>query len=388
MARTSKTKVGGGPDQGTMLHAAEAGAAAESSARSESIAQQERIGASVRGQFQNAADTYSKEQVRQEEAATQQAQFSEQMDLGAAKEGLQRNPEFERRQRELQEEMQRGEKQNTAPSEFDGQRFIPTERKTKEEDRKLQIQETRNRIMQQNALSRAANASSKGDIEAYKAERQNYAGLMKSQIGIADKIIRNDSQKLTPSEKADIAELAKNNPDPQLQKEIQTGLYGPRTAELVRGKAFFDSLPFVALRGDFPDADLIDYSNPQYKEFVNTYIPQAQTWLKQRQAVAPIVGVNSFEDAQRLMRQAAAIAMLKAGFSSRERATAKSMGVEESPELPPPSMNPNAPAPPGAAEQQAAITAAKGPPKTFNQESAGRPMISSSEAMPKWSSQN
>lgn len=356
MARTSKTKVGGGPEQATMLRAAEAGAAAEAAARSEAIAQQERIGESVRGQIQAGAAGIAQEGIRREEAATQQRQFDTQTNLRAAEAGLRTNPEFERRQQQLREELERGERQSTAPAEFDGEQFIPTEARQQQEERELQIQESRVRVMQQNAMSRAVSAASKGDIDAYQEERKNYAGVMKSMIGIANKIIRGDFGKLTPSEKSEIADLARNNPDQELQREIQSGIYGPRTAELIRGKAFFDALPFVAIRGDFPDPDLIDYANPQYKEFVSTHIPLAKTILQQREAVGPIPGVNSIEDGQRILRQIAAISQLAAGFDSRNRASAKSVGLEESPELPSASMNPNAPTPPGGAPRSGPFT--------------------------------
>lgn len=341
-----------------MLRAGEAGQRSVQRAQEQKAAQQERRGKSVSGQIQEGFKGISAEGARQEQMGQRQSEVAgreklagEQMDLQAAGQGMERNPEFARRERELQEEMARGEKQATAPGELDGTRWQPTERKKELEERQLKIQESRIDIARKAAGNRAGAALAKGDIEGYKRQRENYGAQMKSTIRISDKVTRGEGDKLTPSEQSELKKWAEKNPDPALKQEIESGVYGPRTAQLIRGKAFADSLPFVALRGDWPDPDLIDYTHPKYQEFVSVYVPQAKDALQRRQAIAPILGVDSFEDAQRLVRQSAAIAMLKIQQMNAMKSQARTQGGQDSPELPTPSVNPNAPAPPSAEEQ-------------------------------------
>ncbi len=356
MARRGKTKIGGSKQE--MLRAGEAGQRAEQRAREQTSAAEERKWGRVSGKIQAGFAGISAEGARQEELEQRQSkvagreqQAGEQMDLQAAGQGLERDPEFAQREAALKEEMARGERQAIAPGELEGSRFVPTERAKEIEERKLGIAESRIDLMRRNAEARASKALGRGDLDGYKESRKNYAAHMKSTIKLADKITRGDVMTLTPSEKGEIKKWAEKNPDPALKQEIESGVYGQRTAQLIRGKAFSDSLSFLALRGDFPDPDLIPYNNPKYREFVSVYIPQAADWLKQRQQIAPIVGITSTEDAERLIRQAAAIAMLTTQRMSSMRQQLQTQGAQDSPELPTPSVNPNAPAPPPAGEQ-------------------------------------
>jgi hypothetical protein len=195
------------------------------------------------------------------------------------------------------------------------------------------------------AQSRAASSLAKGDMEGYKRQRENYVGQIKSTLKIADRISRGEGDKLTPAEKSELKAWSANKLDETLQAEIESGVFGPRTVQLVRGKAFASSLQFVALRGDFADPDLIDYTHPMYQEFVGVHIPQAKDALQRRQEIAPILGINSFEDAQRLIRQSAAISMLRTQQASAMRANLQGQGAQGSPELPPMAVRPDAPSP-------------------------------------------
>ena len=252
---------------------------------------------------------------------------------------------------------------------------------------RAQTEQSRIEVMRQNAMTRAARAAARGDLESYKEERKNYAAAMKSTLEIGNKITRGQFGQLTPAEKNAISKMAENVPDPTLQQEIESGIYGPRTVQLLRGAAFSRSLPFVALRGDFPDPDLIDYSHPKYREFVDTYVPAATSLLKQRQMAGPIPGISSQEDAWRLTRQAAAIMMIRSELMRGQKAQMQGQGAQMSPEMPPMAQNPNAPPPPPAAQQQQALQQAKQPPPPGGPQAQGwSPNSASSTGMSNYGS--
>lgn len=417
MARTSKTKVGGGPRQEPMMRAQEVGLGGVARAVGESAAQYERTGRDIQQSLAGAAREFDERKLRrdtektrkaerQEDIERQERQFGQQMDLRqrqlnleTAKAGFQQgqptgpggqaqgppmSPEMARRHEALALEMQRGEQQAQMPAEMDPSgNLVPTPYSEREQDireMRARTEQTRVEVMQQNAISKAINASARGDLDAYRESRKNYAAAMKQTVGMAEKILNGKSHQLTPAEKGYIKRIAEGNPDKELQQEIAKGLYGPRTAQILRGKAFADALPFVAIRGDFPDPDLVMRSNPKYRELIDVYLPGVQEQLRARQKFGPIPGVDSVEVSERVLLQAAAQAMLKEEAFKRNLARMKANGAPTSPELPTPSVNPNAPAPPSAEQQRSALQGGRQP-----QVGGPRPLLPGSRAIPRGS---
>lgn len=320
MARRSKTKVGGGPRQETMLRAAEAGARGVAQGREaltrarEGATEQGLRAAQVFGGLAEQGEARQQRGEIAEKQLKQQRQIeTERQDLRAAEQGLVRDPEFARREQQLQEEMERGERQATAPGELDRERFVPTERREQMEERQMQVQETRAEAMLRNAKSRALSARIKGDQVGYKAEKENYASQMKRTVERADRIIEGALDPTKAGATADdvnyIKRLAGNNPNPDLQAELDSGQLGPHAARFLRGRAMFDSLDFVRDNGDWPDPDLIDEAHPMYQEFQG-YVVGAGDLLRQRQQMGALAGVRSLVEANRLKRRLAATTMM------------------------------------------------------------------------------
>lgn len=277
------------------------------------------------------------QQQRQAEMQQRGELSREQMDLRAAEQGLQRNPALDQRSQKLDAEMQRGEQQMGAPSELDGQRFIPTEQAAGDTQRELDIKEMRARteqsrveIMRQNAITRARNAGRKGDEEGYKAAKSDYASHVKKLGERAERIIKANSgdprAQVSQDDVNYVRKLAANNPDPELQAEIESGKLGPASARFLRGRMIYDSLDFVAERGDWPDQDSIDEAHPIYQQFQSEVVRAGQL-LKQRQQVGAIAGVTNLADANRMKRRIAAVVMKEK--ARRQRESARSGGQNE-----------------------------------------------------------
>lgn len=303
-----------------MLRAAEAGARGVAQGREaltrarEGAVQQGLQSAQVFGGLaQQGAALQQRGELAREQMGQQRQIETERQDLRAAEQGLQRDPEFARREQALQDEMARGEKQATTPGEMDGNRFVPTEARKEREERAMQVQETRAEAMLRNAKSRAMSARLKGDMAGYKAAKENYASQMKRTIERADRIIEGalDPTKAgaTADDVAYIKKVAGSNPNPELQAELESGVLGPSAARFLRGRAMFDSLEFVRDNGDWPDPDLIDEAHPMYQEFQG-YVVGAGDLLRQRQAMGAITGIRSLVDANRLKRRLAATTMM------------------------------------------------------------------------------
>ncbi len=338
MARTSKTRIKGvtagesanRARQGQTADSARATAQAEQrGARAES--QIERGLHSTAGSVQSQIARGEERDFRREQAQAgrdqQQAQFEEQTDLRAAQAGLERNPEFGEREQRLQEEIARGGNQERMPGELDGQRFVQTEQRRSTEtqgaDReayRLRTDRMRVEAQRQRTLSTARTAARKGDEEGYKAARADYSSRVKKLGERAEKIIRANSGDPRASVGQDdisyIKQLAADNPNPELQREIESGQLGPASARFLRGRMIYDSLDFVAERGDWPDQDLIDEAHPLYQEF-NAEVMRASDLLRQRQQVAGVAGVQTLSDANRMKRKIAAIVMKQKALRQR-----------------------------------------------------------------------
>lgn len=389
MARTSKTKVGGGPDM-RLANEAKRGETADSSrATDRAEAQRAQYQQSTEQGIRHATDQIVAQEeaqkgrdfqaqqaeqdrgLRREQMAQQSQQFGmeqeqrqqemqqrgdlsrEQMQLQGAQHGLMQNPELQRRQAALEAEMQRGQEQTGKPTEFDGQSWIQTPEakegsKFQQETQRIRAETERSRVqaIQSNAKTAARTAQLKGDQEAYKVEKDRFASSIRKMGDKVSDIIKNSGNPLAKTS-ADtlsfVKQLAGDVPDPELQREIQNGQLGPASTRFLRGRMIYDQLDFVSTTGDWADFDLVDEAHPMFQQFQQLSV-QAGEALRQRQQLGAITGITDLREANRIKRRIAAITMKELAARKHTRMAMGAAGGQQAPS--------SAPAAPGATNVQ------------------------------------
>jgi hypothetical protein len=206
----------------------------------------------------------------------------------------------------------RGQQQGEKPLEVAGpdrRTYAPTEERKAQEGSKL----TTNRLNAQanylNATRNFAEAKLKGSTEGMEKEAKNLQQPIKEAARMFD---LGKKGELQPNQWEDVTALAKDAPDPALQQEIETRQWGPALSRFMQSRVGQSSLQFMAVTGDIPDGDLVDFASPVMREFTEN-AGQMQAYLRTADAnglLSGVLGVQSMADRNKLVRKLTAQAML------------------------------------------------------------------------------
>jgi hypothetical protein len=160
-----------------------------------------------------------------------------------------------------------------------------------------------------------------GDPEAMKRELQNLQQPIKEAARLFDAGKKGD---LSDSQWEDFKALAGDAPDPALQQEIATKQFGPAMGRFLQARVSQSAIQFMAVTGDMPDGDLVDFAAPAMQEFSRNAgaIQQMLRAADQVGIISSSLGIQSLADRNRIVRKMTAQAMMRA------KATPKPTGGE------------------------------------------------------------
>lgn len=160
-----------------------------------------------------------------------------------------------------------------------------------------------------------------GDPEAMKRELQNLQQPIKEAARLFD---AGKKGELSDSQWDDFKALAGDAPDPALQQEIAAKQFGPAMGRFLQARVSQSAIQFMAVTGDMPDGDLVDFAAPAMQQFTQN-AGQIQAYLRGADAAGLLsssLGIQSMADRNRMVRKLTAQAMLNA------KATPKPSGGE------------------------------------------------------------
>lgn len=349
MARQGKTKITGEDtsEQASRLNqAAASGAAAKAQAHGE-LLQQHRFGqqqalqtAEVAGGMYDRAQQrklQERELAFQQQAETgRQALGQQQINLDAAKAGYQQerggptSPLLSERQAKLDAEMQRGGEETSAlyqgdpaaeqrgaeqqgkPLEMtESGRFVPTEEGRAMQTRKnFEADTERMRAETYREQTRASllKAQATGDKEAEKAVKTSLMQPIKSDAKLLTQFA---TGKMNDKDWDSVKSMAQGVPDPELQREIESGIPGPRLRSFLSSKVAHGALNFIKdTGGDLPDGDVIDYTSPQMQQFTQQVAQAGQMIGSMGKDFGAFLGLKTFSDKLRFQNLLASKAVL------------------------------------------------------------------------------
>jgi hypothetical protein len=332
MARTSKTTLNQGKSD-EMVRASAQGQQSVDNARA-GLNQQQQFG--VQQTNRMAADVgglMGQHQDRQQ----QQGQFNRQMqqredetDLDAAKSGFQRKGGD--RAARLQEEMERGaqqggvgaldpesqqrlQQQGAKPLEDAGGKWVPTDERKQDAQRKNFEADT-DRIK---AESYADQIGLQVQRAALKGERETAAKLSKTLAQPVNQSVESFDRLLNAemgegavkdSDWTDLEAAAAGGPDadPTLMADLQARKFTPRVQQFARAQISREAVKYIARTGDTGNLK-VDWTAPMMRQFTE----QVQQMNLMAKAMGPefsrFAGINSIEDKMAFLNQQAAMAV-------------------------------------------------------------------------------
>lgn len=207
---------------------------------------------------------------------------------------------------------QRGQIQGEKPLEVadPGRKtYAPTEEMVAQEGSKLTTNRLNAQANYMNATRNFAEAKMKGSTEAMEKEAKSLQQPIKEAARMFDLGKKGDLQ---PNQWSDIEALAKDAPDPALQQELQTKQFGPALSRFMQNRVAQSSIQFMAVTGDLPDGDLVDFASPAMREFTEN-AGQMQAYLRAADSnglLSGVLGIQSMGDRNKLVRKLTAQAML------------------------------------------------------------------------------
>lgn len=347
MARTSKTKIGGGEgEQGERMMRADASGAAAVARGHESLMAQKRANAQQGLQAASMAGDIV--------AGGEQRNIQrEGMDLEAAKAGFERNvpgggippqgqeggqqiaekdkPFTSDREAALEAEMAKGEQQpklgplgpneqqnlrdaTQEPLEMDSTgTWRPTkaatkaaERKSRREDFEADTERIRARAYSQQVAAQAQKALMEGNEDAYKEGAKQLANLPNSQQKRFDRMMKDEPK---AEDWADLSRAAKGNPEPGLIADIESKTFSPRVQAFSRALIGKDALESIVNSKGSTNFLEIDWTNPKMQEFENQR-RQINAFAKMNPAMTELAFIRSTDDKMRFINVLAAAQVL------------------------------------------------------------------------------
>lgn len=343
MARTSKTTIGSGKSY-EMVRASAQGQQSVDNARAQ-LNQQQRFG--VQQTNETAANVgnlmaqHSQQRQQASQFDRQMTQREDETELEAAKAGFQRGGKGGEggeggaggdRAAKLQAEMQRGEQQQGVgaldqqsqerlraqgekPMENVGGKWVPTEERKQEAQRKNFEADT-DRIK---AEAYADQMGLQVQRHAIKGEREQAAELAKTlsmpvnqSVESFDRLLNAEMGKGVPkdSDWTDLEDAAKGGPDadPTLMADIQARKFTPRVQQFARAAISREAIKYIARTGDTGNLK-IDWTAPQMRQFTE----QVQQMNLAAKAMGPefsrFAGISSIEDKMAFLNTQAAMAV-------------------------------------------------------------------------------
>ena len=415
MARTSKTKIGGGE-----------GAQAERMMRADDTTGQQRAHSEVLNQYRSGAQQAGQmardvggvfnegenrkqrgeqfdESMAQRErqfASSQERQASQfnrqqagqesRTDLEAAKAGFEKG---DARSAKLDAEMQQGggepfngpmppgeerpgaldpesqmrlQEQGKKPMEMDSSgKWRPTaerasnmQREQKREDFKADTERMRALAYRDQVGVSAQKALASGDKETYKKEVQRLVALPNDRQKQFDRLMKDDPR---PTDFPELKKMAAGSEmaDPSLMADIDKGVMTPRIGAFLRAQVAKDALQSIVLSKGSTDMLEVDWTNPQMIAFQETR-NNINSFMKSNPALAQLGFIRSTEDKMRFLNVLAASQVVM-GLNRAPSSPAGGMTPSTSPQqqqqqggmAPPPQIESSQPNPNAAAATQA-----------------------------------
>lgn len=337
MARTSKTTIGSGKSD-EMVRASAQGQQSVDNARAQ-LNQQQRFGVQQTNEMAanvgNLMAQHSQQRQQASQFDRQMLQREDETDLEAAKAGFQRGGEGGAggdRAAKLQAEMQRGEQQQGVgaldqqsqerlraqgekPMENVGGKWVPTQERKQEQQRKNFEADT-DRIK---AEAYADQMGLQVQRHAIKGEREQAAELARTlsmpvnqSVESFDRLLNAEMGKGVPkdSDWTDLEDAAKGGPDadPTLMADIQARKFTPRVQQFARAAISREAIKYIARTGDTGNLK-IDWTAPQMRQFTE----QVQQMNLAARAMGPefsrFAGISSIEDKMAFLNTQAAMAV-------------------------------------------------------------------------------
>ncbi len=334
-----------GEQSDRMIRAATAGAELHQRAADSLSEQQSRTAAMAGQSAQNISNilTQGRESQQRDEQLAFQKKAEEdrirmqqqEIDLQAARSGFERQPqgggELGDRMARLREQMNQGgmsadpeamlqSEQTSKPLEMSGSKFVPTEQGMAETSRKAFSADTeriRAEAYRDQVRSSLIKAQMSGDKEGVASLKKNLQAPIESDAKMLENFVNG---KATDKDWENISSMMKDNPDPELQKEISSGVAGPRVRAVLNQKIASSALKFIETTGgDLPSSGVVDYTNPHMVKFTNE-VRDIGALISQLSAqsggqFSQFLGLKSLDDKIRFQNQLAARSVLN-GFTS------------------------------------------------------------------------
>jgi hypothetical protein len=214
---------------------------------------------------------------------------------------------------EEMEGLERGRAQGGKPLEVadaDRRTIAPTEQRQQAEQAKSVTSRMNAQANYLNAVRNFSQSKLKGDDEAMKAELKSLQQPIKEAARMFD---LGKKGELSPNQWEDLKAQAGDVPDPQLQQEISTRFFGPALSRFMQARVSQASIQFMAVTGDLPDGDLVDFASPAMREFTAAST-EMQNYLKAADTGGMLtrsLGINSMADRNKMVRKLTAQAMLQ-----------------------------------------------------------------------------
>lgn len=294
-----------------MIEAAERGRAGRQRAHEQLIGQME-AGTARGAQFQQQGVQAA---VRGEEAAQQEAQFQQRMDLEAASRGL-----VDTRKQKLEQDMQRGAaqtkpevgppspeqqrlmEQGGKPVEYQGGRYVPTEESKRQAQAtrdvayaRAETERMREVTRQMELTERFQKAQLAGDKQAMGELSKDLMAPLETQAGLLEKAIKASmtGESADPSLIPNLTKAAEKAGNPEVLKELSDNTIGQATINFIKQGVAAKAMDYIInTKGSMPSGDLISGDAPAMQEF-SQYQAEVAGFLGQANVGASITELSA-----------------------------------------------------------------------------------------------
>ena len=248
-----------------------------------------------------------------EKGDSRSAQLDKEMGKGQGQEFVGPMPPGEERPGPLDpESQQRLQEQGQKPMEMDSsgkwrptaERQANTEREQKRADFSADTERMRAMAYRDQVGVSAQKALASGDKEAYKKDVQRLVALPNDRQKQFDRLMKDDPR---PTDFPELKKLAAGSEmaDPSLMADIDKGIMTPRIGAFLRAQVAKDALQSVVLSKGSTDMLEVDWTNPQMIAFQDTR-NNINSFMKANPALAQLGFIKSTEDKMRFLNVLAA----------------------------------------------------------------------------------
>lgn len=345
MARTSKTKIGGGEgEQGErMMRAAASGAEAVQQAQSQLLAQH-RAGAQqteemARGISSSVGQSLDRTQ-QGEQFDRQMAHRESELELEGAKAGFEKGGEDQGqepqgdRAAKLEAEMRKGADQPkigplsqesqqrlnaqiSQPLEMDaGGKWRPTkerrekmEREARREDFSADTERMRAMAYRDQVGVSAQKALAAGDKDAYEENVKRLVATPNDMQKRYDRLVKGDVHDTDWGELSTLARVNEDDVNGELYADLKAKQFTPRVAAFVRAQVQKDALTSIVLSKGSTNELEVDWTAPKMREF-QAQVASINDFMRTNPALGQLAFINSTEDKMRFLNVLAASQVL------------------------------------------------------------------------------